>query len=103
MLVQANQAGFGPVTFGATSVAFLCIAGTCLLVSRFLIYQELGEVNRKLSESQQISCYWWYPGKMSTIKEHYKQFYPQGRVDFWRIALERAGILFAVFALIASG
>jgi hypothetical protein len=103
MLMEANHASFGPVVFGTTSVAFLCIAGSCLLVSRCLVYQELGEVNRKLSESQQISYYWWYPGKMSTIKEHYKEFYPQGRVDFWRLVLERAGILFAMLALIGSG
>jgi hypothetical protein len=34
---------------------FLAVATTCLLASSFFIMAEIGEVNRKLPESEQIS------------------------------------------------
>jgi hypothetical protein len=65
----------------------------------FLIYPELGEVNRRLPETERINDYWWYPGKMSEIRQHYERFYPGGRIDLWRRVLTRVAMVFMLIAL----
>jgi hypothetical protein len=72
-------------------------------LSSFFLWQEIGEVNRKLSDSEQISYWGMHPAKMAKIKREYKRFYPSGRVDRMRQILQYATIAFAVLLLIPLG
>jgi hypothetical protein len=68
------------------ATVFLCLAASCSIISGFLTYQEVGKVNRKLSEDEQILyLFIRYPRQMAKNKTQYKRFYPTGRVDFLAI------------------
>jgi hypothetical protein len=45
---------------------FLGIAATCAIISGFCIFVEIGEINRKVPESEQISYIGMHPAKMSS-------------------------------------
>ena len=82
---------------------FLSLATTCAALSGFLVCQEISEVNRKLSDQEQISYWFMCPGKMQKIKAEYKRFYPTGRVEAWRISLQTAAFAFFAIVAITSG
>lgn len=63
----------GTIVLGAIGVS-------CILLSGLFLYQEIGEVNRKLSEDQQISYYWMYSEKYSKIRDEYRRLYPGGQI-----------------------
>ena len=85
------------------AIAFLLLATTCAIISSFLIYQEIGEVNRKLPDDEQISYLLMYPGKMRWIKVTYRRLYPDGRVNFWRGLFQGAAFVFLGLMAIAAG
>ena len=85
------------------AIVFLSLAATCAIISGFLVCQEIGEVNRKLPESQQIPYLLMYPGKMRKIKTEYKRLCPNGRVNFWRGLFQAGMFLFAALTSIADG
>jgi hypothetical protein len=72
------------------AIVFLSLAATCAIISGFLGCQEIGEVNRKLPESQQIPYLLMYPGKMREIKTEYKRLYPTGGSTFGAACFRRA-------------
>jgi len=84
-------------------VFFLSLAVSCGVISGFLTYQEIGEVNRKLPNGDQIPYLLMYPGKMRRIKAEYKRYYPEGRVEFWRMAFQVGGGVFLALTAIACG
>lgn len=86
-----------------TGILFLSLAASCGILSGFLTYQEIGEVNRKLPNGEQIPYVFMYPGKMRRIKAEYKRFYPDGQVEFWRMTFQVAGAVFLALTAIASG
>ena len=86
-----------------SGLVFLCLGTTCAVLSGFLVCQEIGEVNRKLSNEEQISYWFMHPGKMQKIKAAYKRFYPTGTVEAWRISLQIAAFAFFAAAAITSG
>ncbi len=86
-----------------TAIVFLCLGTSCAVISSLLVYQEIGEVNRKLPDEEQISYFFMYPGKMAKIKAEYKRLYPKGRVEFWRFVLQAAVFVFLALAAIAGG
>jgi hypothetical protein len=67
---------------------------SCFILSALLTNQEIGQVNRKLPDKQQVSYLGMYPTKMAKIKREYKRLYPAGRVEFWRFAFQIAGFVF---------
>jgi len=84
-------------------IVFGTICVSCFLVSTHFFYQELGEVNRKLPDNQQISYLWWYAEKYSKVRDEYKRLYPDGklhRLQFW---FQIAGFVFPVLAAAADG
>ncbi len=88
---------------GVAGSIFLSLATSCFVLSGFFIWQEIGEVNRKLPEDEQISYYWTSPTKMSRIKTEYKRLYPSGRVELLRVTFQIAGFVFLVLAALTSG
>jgi hypothetical protein len=60
-------------------------------------------VNRELSDQEQVSYSFMYPGKMQKIRAEYERLYPTGKVDAWRRTFQIATFVFAALAAIASG
>jgi hypothetical protein len=85
-------------TFGLGVAGWILfsLGTTCAMLSNFILVQEIGEVNRKLPDDEQISYWFWWPGKAFHLFAEYKRLYPNGRLEFWRITLEIAAIIFAV-------
>lgn len=86
-----------------SSIVLGALAGSFALLSGLLFYQEIGEVNRKLPEDQQISYFWMDLEKYSHIKRQYKRFYPNGKIHFLQFIFQMVGFAFFFLALIASG
>jgi hypothetical protein len=55
---------------------FLCLATSCLILSSLMTYQEIGEVNRKLPDDQQIPYILMYPGKNGEDKGRVQTLIP---------------------------
>ena len=53
---------------------------SCILCANLAMFAMIGEVNRKLSENEQISYIGFYPTKYLTIHREYRRLYPQGRL-----------------------
>ena len=85
-----------------SSWILLSLGVSCIMFSGLLIYQEVGEVNRKLPDEDQIPYLGMYPGKMARIKREYKRLYPAGRVEFWRMTLQLAGFGFLILLFISE-
>ena len=70
------------------------LAGTsCLVLSGFVLYAMIGEINRKLPDSEQVSYLFMYPGKLQRVKGEYRRFYPHGRLNSLRVTLNLLAIL----------
>lgn len=86
-----------------TAIIFLSLGASCAAIAALLTYQEIGEVNRKLPNSEQIPYLFMYPGKMSRITDEYKHLYPNGKVNFWRSLFQAAMFVFLALTAIAGG
>lgn len=84
-------------------IMFLSLAASCIIVSGFLTYQEIGEVNRKLPDEKQIPYLFMYPREMQRLKAEYRRLYPNGRVEFWRMAFQLTGFVCLVLTALVSG
>jgi hypothetical protein len=85
------------------AVALFCLACSCAILSAFFLWQQIGEINRKLPDNEQISYWGMHPVKMSKIKSEYRRLYPSGRVDLLRRILQYAAFVFLVLLLIPLG
>jgi hypothetical protein len=85
------------------AVVLFCLACSCAILSAFFLWQQIGEINRKLPDTEQISYWGMHPVKMARIKREYKRLYPSGRVDFLRRILQYAAFAFLVLLLIPLG
>ena len=81
---------------------FLGIAATCAIISGFCIFVEIGEINRKVPESEQISYIGMHPAKMSSIKEQYQRLCPSGHAEMWRVIFQAAAFVFLGLTAIAA-
>jgi hypothetical protein len=86
-----------------TGVLFVCLGTSCALIAGVLTHREIGEVNRKLPDEEQISYSFMYPSKMQKIKAEYHRLYPTGRVDAWRSTFQIGLFVFLALAAITSG
>jgi hypothetical protein len=82
--------------------ALVSLAATCAVVSTLLTYQEIGEVNRKLPDREQIPYFFMDPGMRRRIRVQYTHLYPGGRIDFWRRAFQTAAFGFIALAGLAG-
>lgn len=86
-----------------TSVILGVSAASCLLLSGFLLTQEVGEVNRKLPEDRQISYWFWHPEKYKRLKAEYRRLYPRGRLHKTAMVIEIAGFVLWLLTAITAG
>jgi hypothetical protein len=89
--------GLSPLT-----LLFLSLGATCAIISGYMAFQEIGEVNRRLSEDQQFAYYGFYPGKMQRIKQEYRRLYPKGRVETLRVVFQIASFVFVALAFVEA-
>ena len=90
------ELNFAAIVLGALAIF-------CAVISGFLLTQEIGGINRKLPEDQQISYWWMYAEKYSRIKKEYRRFYPNGRIHTLGVIFEVAAFALFLLALIAAG
>ena len=65
---------------------------TCLISAAFVTSATIGELNRKLPKSDQISYLWGYHAKYRRINEEYRRLYPDGRLLLYNRALTFSGL-----------
>ncbi len=63
-------------------VALFVGAQIFVLIATVVTYVMVSMVNPKLREDEQFNYLFWYPGKMSKLKQRYRKLYPQGRLIF---------------------
>ena len=90
------------IHISVTTLVFLCPGISCLLISGFLFIQEIGEVNRKLPENEQISYWGMHADKAWKIKHEYRRLYPNGRLHRLRFAFELVGFVLLFLAAVSA-
>lgn len=85
------------------AIVLFCLAFSCAILSSFLLWQEIGEINRKLPDAEQISYWGMHPTKMARIKREYTRLYPSGKIDLMRLIFGYAMFAFLVLLLIPLG
>jgi len=85
------------------SAVFGALMTSCFIVSGFFLTQEIGEVNRKLPDDQQISYWGIQPTKYQRIKREYRRLYPGGRTHMLGNIFGAAGFVFLLLTAIAAG
>lgn len=73
---------------------------SCGFVATFLLWQEIGEINRKLPEDQQISYFWMHVDRFARIKREYKCLYPNGKLHLWGTVFEIAAFIFFFLTIV---
>jgi hypothetical protein len=91
------------IAFSIPAAILLALAGSSCILSAFLLWQEIGEVNRKLPSAEQISYWGMHPAKMAKVKQEYRRLYPSGKIDVVRRIFRYAAFVFAVLLLIPMG
>ena len=91
------------MVLNTSCIIFILLAASCFVLSSFVLWQEIREVNKKLSDDQQLSYIGMYTSKRLRIKKEYARSYPSGRLDQIQWALEIAGFIFLLVAVIQGG
>ena len=65
------------------ALSLFVAAQTLILVSGFVLFAIIGEVNRRLSDQQQFSYLWGHFSKYVDIFREYRHLYPAGRLDLY--------------------
>ncbi len=88
----------GMISTHFTSLCLFAAAGSLVILSNFLVYIMVGQVNRRLSDEEQVNYLFWYPGKLARLKKLYRQLYPEGRlVLLFHLCAVLAGLFFLAF------
>jgi len=82
------------------AVILLSLGSSCAALSSFFLWQQIGEVNRKLPDNEQISYWGLHPMKMAKIKREYKRLYPGGKIDLMRQSFQYAALVFIMLMMI---
>jgi hypothetical protein len=86
-----------------TSMVFMALAISCLILSGYCFMQAVGEVNRKLPDERQIS-YWGVDSEeIAKVTREYKRLYPQGRIHYAVFSLLIGGFVFLLLSAVADG
>jgi hypothetical protein len=91
------------VSLTPAALVFLALATSCFIISSLCLSKEVGEVNRKLPDDQQISYWGMYTSKRLKIKDQYRKLYPNGRLDRVVFLWEIAGFILVFFSAMSSG
>jgi hypothetical protein len=86
-----------------TVLILFLLAISSIIFSAFLLWKEIGELNRKLPDTEQIPYFWMYTGKRMRIKHEYKRLYPNGRIDLAVFAFEFTGFILLILSAVAAG
>lgn len=62
------------------AIVLFFVAQTFILISGFLMYAMIGEVNRKLPDGQRIGYLFGHYGKFRRVLREYGRLYPNGRL-----------------------
>jgi hypothetical protein len=89
--------------FSPAAIVCLVLAASCAATSGYFTHKEIEEINRKLPKREQVEYAFMYPGKMERIGHHYKQLYPEGSTNRWRLVFQVAAFLFLGLTAIAVG
>ena len=84
------------IEISSTTLGFLSCGLTFTILSGSLLYMMIGQVNRKLSDDEQIPYLFMYPGKVGRIKREHRRLYPQSRINTLRVACNVLAVLFAI-------
>jgi len=85
------------------ALSLLCLAFSSGMLSAFFLWQQIGEINRKLPDNEQISYWGMHPMKMARIKREYMRLYPSGKIDLMRRIFQYAAFAFMALSLIPLG
>src|SRR5439155_10187192 len=85
------------------AVILLSIACSCAILSAFFLWQQIGEINRKLPDSEQISYWGMHPAKMAKMKRECKRLCPSGKTELMRRNVQDAAFAFMILLLIPLG
>jgi hypothetical protein len=85
------------------AMVLFCLACSCAILSAFFLWQQIGEINRKLPDNERISYWGMHPLKMAKIKIQYKRLYPSGKIDLLRRILQYTAFAFLALLLIPLG
>jgi hypothetical protein len=73
------------------------------VVSTFILWREIDEINRKLSGEERISHLWMYTDKSLRIRREYRRLYPNGRLERLGFAFEILGFVLMACAAASAG
>ncbi|MBZ5596541.1 MAG: hypothetical protein LAP39_30230 [Acidobacteriia bacterium] len=68
-----------------SSLLILAIGGTMAIAANMLTLVMIGQINRKLPESEQISYIFWGIGK---VFRHHRRFYPRSWLVYLSLACD---------------
>jgi hypothetical protein len=91
------------MVLSSTAIVLLGLAVSCIVLSTFILWREIDEVNRKLSDDQQISNLWMYTDKRLRIRKEYRRLYPNGRLEHVGVAFEILGFFLLFCAAVSAG
>jgi hypothetical protein len=73
----------------------------CIIKANYIMFDMIGEINRKLPEADQIPKAWRYPGKDSRVQSEYRRLYPEDRLSSQYRAVLYSGVaLLFLFTLV---
>src|SRR5215469_17952559 len=88
------------ISFTFSAAILLALAASCCALSGYFLWQEIGEVNRKLSDAEQISYWGMHLLKMARIRKEYRRLYPSGKIDLMSRIFQYATFAFLALSLI---
>jgi hypothetical protein len=85
-----------------TIAILLFLAGiSCIIKSHYIMFDMIGEINRKLPEAGQFSRALRYPGRNSRVQSEYRRLYPEGRLSSqYRAVLYSGAVLSFLFLIV---
>ena len=85
----------------------ISMATSVIVGSGFVLYMMIGEVNRKLPQSEQIPYIFSqlssYIGKLRRVKREYRRLYPDGKLNKIRVVLQVIGFILIVTCALRFG
>jgi len=87
----------------AIAIILESAGAACILASGVLTYQQIGEVNRKLPDDQQMSYFWFYIEKVVRIRREYRRLYPNSSIPLYQDALTWGGLVLLLFGAALPG
>ena len=76
------------------TLSLFVAAQTLILLSGFVLFAIIGEVNRRVPDEQRFSYLWGHFSKYVAILREYRRLYPAGRLSmYFKVSLSSGFIL----------